>query len=200
MELFDIRTPEGQVTGRVKEREQVHRDGDIHGTSHVWLVRRKPSGWEVLLQKRSEEKDSFPGCYDISSAGHLPAGSDFLESALRELKEELGVEAEPEEMEFVGMHDAVVQTAFHGKPWNNHELSAIYVLYRDLEPEQFTIQKSELSAVLWANYKECLDNLGNPDFKHCIFEDEFLRLGEYLDGKRSEDKCHAHSGEKQDSI
>lgn len=55
--------------------------------------RRKNGVLEVLLQKRSDEKDSFPGCYDISSAGHIPAGQGFVDSALRELKEELGVTA-----------------------------------------------------------------------------------------------------------
>lgn len=75
-EYFDIRDSAGNPTGEVKARSLVHRDGDIHGTSHVWLVRKnKKSGYDVLLQKRSDNKDSFPGCYDISSAGHLPAGA-----------------------------------------------------------------------------------------------------------------------------
>jgi 8-oxo-dGTP pyrophosphatase MutT (NUDIX family) len=30
---------------------------------------------------------------DVSSAGHIPVGIDFVESAIRELKEELGVSA-----------------------------------------------------------------------------------------------------------
>ena len=54
---------------------------------------------ELLLQKRSQQKDSYPGCYDISSAGHSPAGVDFIPSALRELKEELGLDARPVEEE-----------------------------------------------------------------------------------------------------
>ena len=45
------------------------------------------------MQKRSADKDSFPGVYDVSSAGHLPAGEDFRKSAVRELKEELGISA-----------------------------------------------------------------------------------------------------------
>ena len=91
-EYFDIRDSAGNPTGEVKARSLVHRDGDIHGTSHVWLVRKnKKSGYDVLLQKRSDNKDSFPGCYDISSAGHLPAGADYRESAVRELEEELGI-------------------------------------------------------------------------------------------------------------
>ena len=83
-EYFDIRDSAGNPTGEVKARSLVHRDGDIHGTSHVWLVRKnKKSGYDVLLQKRSDNKDSFPGCYDISSAGHLPAGADYRESAVQ---------------------------------------------------------------------------------------------------------------------
>ena len=97
-ELLDLRKEDGSRKGETKERELVHRDGDLHGTSHVWLVRYRADrgSADVLLQKRSAHKDSFPGCYDISSAGHIPAGQDFRESALRELREELGVKAEPE--------------------------------------------------------------------------------------------------------
>ena len=86
MEYFDIRNEDGSLTGQIKARSRVHEDGDIHGTSHVWIVRRNNGGeCELLLQKRSAGKDAYPGCYDISSAGHLPAGQDFLPSALREL-------------------------------------------------------------------------------------------------------------------
>ena len=35
MEYFDIRTPDGKVTGKIKERSLVHRDGDLHGTSQI---------------------------------------------------------------------------------------------------------------------------------------------------------------------
>lgn len=68
----------------------VHEDGDIHGTVHIWIRRKTEKGYDLLLQKRSKEKDSFPGCYDISSAGHISAGDEPLETALRELEEELG--------------------------------------------------------------------------------------------------------------
>ena len=90
MELLDLVDENGVPTGEVKERELVHRDGDRHRTSHVWLFRQRNGRWQVLLQKRSEQKDSHPGCYDISSAGHIPAGVDWVSSALRELEEELG--------------------------------------------------------------------------------------------------------------
>ncbi len=72
----------------------------------MWLVRKnKKSGYDVLLQKRSDNKDSFPGCYDISSAGHLPAGADYRNRQSGELEEELGIAVSPEDLRFLGMHE-----------------------------------------------------------------------------------------------
>ncbi len=181
MEYFDIRTADGKVTGQVKERSLVHRDGDLHGTSHVWLVRKNKRGeWEILLQKRSSDKDSFPGCYDISSAGHLPAGEDYLDTAVRELWEELGVRACPNQLQLVGMHDALIHSEFYGKPWNNHELSAVYVYFCELEPERMRIQKEEVESVLWMELRECLCKIKADSTWHCLFEDEMQMLERFL--------------------
>ena len=74
MELLDVVDENGCPTGRAVDRETAHREGIRHRTAHVWLMREGRNGVEVLLQKRSANKDSYPGCYDISSAGHIPAG------------------------------------------------------------------------------------------------------------------------------
>ena len=105
LEFFDILDENGNKTGKIKERSLVHEDGDIHGTVHIWIRRKTEKGYDLLLQKRSKEKDSFPGCYDISSAGHISAGDEPLETALRELEEELGIKAEPEQLKKVCMHE-----------------------------------------------------------------------------------------------
>ena len=89
MEYLDIVDEYGGPTGQIVERSYAHEQGILHRTSHVWIFRKKGETLQVLLQKRSDNKDFFPGCYDISSAGHIPAGSGFTESAIRELKEEL---------------------------------------------------------------------------------------------------------------
>ena len=92
MEYFDIVNEDGETTGKTVSREKAHRDGILHRTTHVWLVRKDGrGGYQILLQKRSREKDSYPGLYDTSSAGHIPAGDEPKASALRELKEELGM-------------------------------------------------------------------------------------------------------------
>ena len=90
-ECFALRREDGSLTGEIKLRALVHRDGDLHGASHVFLARLRGERAELLLQKRSAQKDSFPGLYDISAAGHLDPGEDFAAAARRELAEELGV-------------------------------------------------------------------------------------------------------------
>ena len=98
MEILDICDEFGNPTGKVEDREIIHQEGLLHCTAHVWLLRKKNNQIEILLQKRSDAKDSFPGCYDISSAGHIPAGDSYFKSAKRELKEELGVEIDENEL------------------------------------------------------------------------------------------------------
>ena len=73
-ELFDILEEDGTPSGQQKPIALVHQDGDLHGASHIFIVREKEGSMQVLLQKRSQNKDSFPGCWDTSSAGHLDAG------------------------------------------------------------------------------------------------------------------------------
>ncbi|WP_022662865.1 NUDIX hydrolase [Paucidesulfovibrio longus] len=49
---------------------------------------------KLFLQKRSHKKSIFPGRWDVSSSGHVLAGEATRDAALRELRFELGIEAE----------------------------------------------------------------------------------------------------------
>ena len=138
-------------------------------------VRRKNGVLEVLLQKRSDEKDSFPGCYDISSAGHIPAGQGFVDSALRELKEELGVTAQPQDLILCGQRSFQFSAVFHGKPFKDNQVSNVYLLWLDRDAEEFTLQKEEISAVRWMPLADCLRNVENGALNSCIFPEE-LRM------------------------
>ncbi len=182
MELFDIRKEDGSLTGLTRERTLAHEDGTIHGTSHVWIVRRSTDElhYDILLQKRSRNKDSFPGCYDISSAGHLPAGSDFLESALRELEEELGIRASEQELQYIGMHQALLQTTFHGRPWNNYEISAVYLYEEPVDIRNLTLQQEEIETVRWMDLDACMTEIREGKKEYCIYLDELEMVQEYL--------------------
>ena len=73
MEFFDIVDEKGIPTGESIERTQAHK-GYPSQNCHIWIIREQDGKAQLLLQKRSAEKDSFPGRFDTSSAGHIQAG------------------------------------------------------------------------------------------------------------------------------
>ena len=126
---------------------------------------------QVLLQKRSEEKDSYPGCYDISSAGHIPAGVDFVPSALRELKEELGVEVQAEDLVYCGQRKFHFEEIFHGERFKIIRSTNVYLLWMDKRSRRIPdTQKEELSeGALVLTLKECIEDVKNRQFRSCIY-------------------------------
>ena len=74
-----------------KGRAEVHRDGDWHRAVHVWITDGRGN---LLMQYRSVSKDTFPSMWDVSCAGHMGTETDSVESAVRELKEELGLDVD----------------------------------------------------------------------------------------------------------
>lgn len=176
MELLDVVDDEGCPTGEVVDREEAHEKGILHRTPHVWILREKEGRLEILLQKRSENKDSFPGCYDISSAGHIPAGVEFIPSALRELKEELGYEAKPSDLEFCGQRCFHFEQMFHGKLFCDNEISNVYMMWLDREAEEFLLQKEEVSEVRWFDFIACMDGVRKNTIPNCIFMEELEML------------------------
>lgn len=91
-EFFEIVDENDQVIGLAPRAECHGNPCLVHRVAHVLVFDRKGN---VLLQKRSAEKDIQPGKWDTSVGGHLDPGEDYLEAALREMAEELGVRDVP---------------------------------------------------------------------------------------------------------
>lgn len=180
MEMLDICDELGRPTGKIEEREIIHSKGLLHHTAHVWLLRKKKDHIEILLQKRSDEKDSFPGCYDISSAGHIPAGDDYRESAQRELQEELGVEVDQSELIDCGNRRFHFEEIFHGKLFKDNQISKVFILWKDLDEKDFTFVDHEVSEVIWIDLEECYQAVKNNTIHHCIYLEELDMIKKYL--------------------
>lgn len=179
MEWLDIVDETGIPTGKKVERSRAHREGILHRTSHVWIVRRKGGELQVLLQKRSEKKDAYPGCYDISSAGHIPAGMSFRASAVRELQEELGVRAKEDALFLCGQRRFCLEAEFHGEPFRDAQVSNVYLLWWDWEESEFVLQEEEVSEVRWFRWEELRKAVAENSIPHCIYMEELdlLRKG-----------------------
>lgn len=167
-EFFDVVDETGTPTGEFVERSIAHRDGIRHRTSHIWLLKYVDNKLHVLLQKRSECKDSHPGCYDISSAGHIHAGCGFEESAIRELKEELGVDAVENDLIYVGLINTYREKEFHGALFKDNQVSRVFILFCDFEKEDFNLQKEEVESVMWMDMDQCIKHVKEDDIPHCM--------------------------------
>ena len=170
-EYLDVVDGNGRPTGETVERSIAHREGFPHRTSHLWLVRKRDGRIQVLLQKRAMTK-SFPGCYDISSAGHIPAGQDYYPSAIRELKEELGLTAKESELIPCGDMKIVWDDVFFGIPYHDRQYTKVLLLWADIEEDQLTLQKEEVDGVLWIDLQECMDRVAAGTIQNCISPEE----------------------------
>ena len=184
LELLDICDGNGEPTGRVTERSVAHSTGIMHRTAHVWVVRKNRSGkWEVLLQKRSAQKATFPLCYDTSSAGHVAAGDSCEAAARRELLEELGIDADPEDLIFVDRFDSgEVKEVFHGKYYHDRDISFVYAYHKEVDADTLQLQTEELDSVCWMDFDTCRFLVEQGDKQFCIHPKEMEILGTYLDG------------------
>jgi isopentenyldiphosphate isomerase len=181
MEYLDIVDDCGIPTGETISREDAHRSGIRHRTSHVWLLRIHSGKLQVLLQKRSPDKDSYPGCLDISCAGHIPAGDNFIDSALRELMEELGVQAKADELIYCGQRQFEFREVFYGQKFWDNQISNIYALWRDMEAAAFTIQRSEIETVMWMDWDSCVQMVVNNETPNCIWVQELEMVYNTID-------------------
>ena len=168
MEYFDICDTNGQPTGEIISRDKAHAQGILHRTAHVWITREVEGRTEILLQKRSLIKDSFPGQFDTSSAGHIPAGDEPLPSALRELEEELGLRAEPEQLSYIGHFFIHFEKVFHEKLFKDYEYCFVYLYQDPVDIRDLTLQESEVDEVRWFGLDEVLDEIKNNRARFCV--------------------------------
>lgn len=103
-ELVDRLDEEGNYTGQTILKSDAHRQGIFHPTVHIWFYTNQG---EVLMQRRGEFKDTYPLLWDVSVAGHIGAGEDIYDAALREVKEEIGLTILKEDLTKIGVFKSI---------------------------------------------------------------------------------------------
>ena len=183
MELFDICDELGQPTGETIERAEAHTKGTCHRTAHIWIMKKQGNTYQVLLQKRAMNKDSFPGRFDTSSAGHIQAGDEPIESALRELHEELGIQAVKEDLDFAGTFRIQYEKEFHGKMFRDNEVAFVYVYQKPVNMKELTLQKEELDLVEWFDLEYVYEACKAHNQKFCVPLGGLETILTYLENK-----------------
>jgi len=145
-ELFDICDAEDRVIGQAP-RGEVHARGLLHRAVHIFILN---SRGELLLHRRSIQKDEYPLRITSSASGHLAVGEDYATAAVRELEEELGLAAP---LQFAAKFTASAETA------NEH--TQLFVARTDATPIP---DPDEIAEVEWAAPVIVAERMaGDPD-------------------------------------
>ena len=129
-ELFDVVNENDDVIGRASRNEVHGNPGLIHRVAHVLVFN---SSGKLYLQKRAKNKDVQPGKWDTSVGGHVDAGESYLDAALRETLEELGIAAVSDSYEYLYKY-------MHSNDYESEYVSS----YRLTWDGTITFQKSEI--------------------------------------------------------
>ncbi len=142
------------------ERRLVHGNPLlIHRSAHVLVVH--PAEGTLLLQKRTEAKDTFPGRWDTSVGGHVSFGQSYEEAALREAREELGIDLERASLEYL-----------HLLRFRSAEESENTATFLCLHAGPFAPDPDEISGIRFWTRGEIEASLGTGTFTP-HFEQEF---------------------------
>lgn len=143
-ELLDTFDDQGRFLG-VAARVDVHLQGLWHQVAHILVVAHRPAGPVAILQRRARIKRTFAGLIDLSATGHLAAG-EHPRDGVRELREELGIDINPDELFPLGVR-RLVDTTPEGV---NRELAHVFVVRHDAALADYRPDPAEVEAVVEA--------------------------------------------------
>lgn len=131
----------------------------IMGNSHVWFWKKSGASVDILLQQRSLSKSSAPGWLHISAGGHVNIGESPLAAAIRETKEEMGLDVNADNLHFS------FSTRIIGRAPNDIVTVYLYELSGD---EQFTYLDGEVESYEWCSLDDFKSIIRNPEAHNLI--------------------------------
>ena len=135
MEWNDIYDENRNLTGRVHRRGSAWKPGEYGVVVCVWVY---DGEGHLLLTRRAKGK-SFAGTWE-NSGGAVKAGETSRQAVARELFEETGIRANPEEFEYL-------DTDCDRNMFYDH-----YCLRRSVSLKDIVLLPGETDAVMWASF------------------------------------------------
>ena len=143
-EKIDVLDDHGLRTGEVLTKQEIHKLGKIHRAVHLYLLDLSN---RILLQRRAQHTDHYPGKLSISVTGHVQAGESSSNAMKRELQEELGLNPAEVVLDFLFSfrQDAVLSTTYIDCQFND-----VYVGKADFQCQHLPLDTvSELQLITW---------------------------------------------------
>lgn len=160
-ELIDIVNEDGSLSGGQCLKSYAHKTGIWHSSAHIWFY---TSSGELLIQQRAHDKDTFPGLWDVSVAGHIGSGEQPIHSAIREVKEEIGLYITKADLKPLGKWK---ESHEHPNGLIDKEWHYLY-LCKLIDPlENLQLQEEEVAAIRlipMANFEQSVEEGNIGDF------------------------------------
>lgn len=112
MELWDLYTEDRKLTPESHIRGEELPENRYHLVVHVWI---KNKNNEYLISQRDSSRPTFPLMWECTG-GSVLKGETSLQGALREVKEELGIDLLPQNGRLIG---SKVRKIINGKKFND---------------------------------------------------------------------------------
>ena len=140
MELWDLYTEDRELAGLDHVRGEELPENLYHLVVHIWI---RNSKGEYLISQRSATRPTFPLRWECAG-GAVLKGESSLQGAIREAKEEVGVDLRPENGKVV--YTKVRQT-IDGKKFN--DIMDAWLFEYDGEVSLDNATTDEVAQVVW---------------------------------------------------
>ena len=140
-EYFDVLNERGEFTNEIASRDECHEKWLYHKAVVVFIISR--DGERILLQQRSANKKLWPNLWDITAGWHVLSGEFGWQAVIRETKEEIWVDIQKEDLEFIGC------TTSETIKWDtiNRHFNEYYIVYKDVDLKDIKLQEEEVQDI-----------------------------------------------------
>lgn len=161
-ELADVVDENNVLTGKTLPRSEIRKNGLWQRASHVWIYNSKG---DLLLQLRARDKKLFPGLWDISASGHVMAGETPEEAAIREVKEEVGLDISKSDLILVEVRKKEVRPDGE-QTIPIRQFYYVYLCQQDIDAKELVLQREEVSKVFFVDLDTLEQDLRNNPAKY----------------------------------
>lgn len=172
-ELIDVLDENGNRTGEILKKEQIHKKGLCHRIVVIAIIDAK--GY-ILMQQRSKYKAENPEKWDVTAAGHVSSGETSNQAAIRETVEEVGISVNEKELEYILKYKDIEKIE---EDYIDNQIYDCYIVKKEkIELNDIKIQESEVEQVKLCDLKEFNEIITT---KNIMKRDEFYnKITEYL--------------------